>query len=185
MLKIRTSWIPLAAALAIVGCGDQDSQPGEASPPAQASAPAGEPASVWFIEPRDGSTVPGPDVNVVLGVSGLRVVEAGVFEEGTGHHHIFLNADLTPMDAVIPVGVPGIIHMGLGQTEWLLEGVEPGEHRLIAVVADGAHIPLAPPVVDTIFFTVVPPAAPGGVGNPGVSRVIRSSSLPEELPGSR
>ncbi len=36
----------------------------------------------------------------------------------------------------------------------MLEGVSAGQHRIIAVVADGVHIPLDPPVVDTILFTV-------------------------------
>ena len=34
------------------------------------------------------------------------------------------------------------------------EGVEPGEYTLIAVVADGVHVPLQPWVVDTVTFTV-------------------------------
>jgi len=140
---------------ALLGCGEGAPEAADAPSP-EAAAPA-EPASVRFVAPQDGSTVTGPDLRVELGVSGLQVVEAGVFEPGTGHHHIFLNEDVTPMDQVIPVDRPGIIHLGLAQTEHLFENVPPGEHRLIAVVADGAHIPLDPPVVDTIFVTVVAP----------------------------
>jgi hypothetical protein len=44
--------------------------------------------------------------------------------------------------------------MGQAQTEFTVEGLAPGEHRLIAVVADGVHIPLDPPVVDTVMITV-------------------------------
>jgi hypothetical protein len=52
---------------------------------------------------------------------------------------------------------PGIVHLGQAQTEHHFEGVAPGEHRLIAVVADGAHFPLSPLVVDTVVFTVAAP----------------------------
>jgi hypothetical protein len=36
----------------------------------------------------------------------------------------------------------------------MIEGLAPGEHRLIAVVADGMHVPLNPLVADTVVFTV-------------------------------
>jgi hypothetical protein len=44
--------------------------------------------------------------------------------------------------------------MGDGSSEYIFEGVAPGEHRLIDVLADGVHMPLQPWVVDTIRFTV-------------------------------
>jgi hypothetical protein len=144
MVRSGTCLLMAAGLMVLAGCGE--------------AQPDVEPASVWFAEPQDGATVTGPDIRVVLEVSGLEVVEAGVFEEGTGHHHIFHNVDVTPHGDVIPAGVPGIIHMGLAQTEHIIEGVEPGEHRLIAVVGDGAHISLDPPVVDTIHITVVAPS---------------------------
>jgi hypothetical protein len=64
---------------------------------------------------------------------------------------------MTALDQPIPVGMPGIVHLGQAQTEHHFEGITPGQHRLIAVVADGAHIPLNPPVVDTVVFTVTAP----------------------------
>ena len=54
----------------------------------------------------------------VLGASGVTITSADVHEPGTGHHHIFVDRDLTPLDDTIPAGVPGIIHMGRGQTEF-------------------------------------------------------------------
>jgi hypothetical protein len=116
-----------------------------------------EPPRVWFEFPTEGSEVEGPDVMVRLGVENIRIVSADVHEPGTGHHHIFVNTDLTPLQDTIPSGVPGIIHMGQGQTEFLVTGLEPGEHRLIAVLADHAHVPLDPPAVDTVRFRVAEP----------------------------
>jgi hypothetical protein len=44
--------------------------------------------------------------------------------------------------------------MGNAASEFTFENVPPGQHRLIAVVADGVHVPLNPPVMDTVMFTV-------------------------------
>ena len=44
--------------------------------------------------------------------------------------------------------------MGDASSEFTFEDVGPGEHRLIAVVADGFHVPLQPWVIDTATFTV-------------------------------
>ena len=74
--------------------------------------------------------------------------------DGAGHHHLFLDTDVSEPGVPVPT-VPGaVIHMGDGSSEYVLEGVEPGEHRLISVVADGLHVPLQPWVVDTVTFTV-------------------------------
>jgi hypothetical protein len=153
----RIAWLPVAGLFALAGCGGDTTPEVEEAPEAPAEpAPAPEPetGTVSFAQPADGSEVPGPNVEVVLETTGLRVVEAGVMDAGTGHHHIFLDVDVTPMNEVIPAGVAGIIHKGDGTSVHTLENVPPGQHRLIAVVADGMHIPLNPPVVDTIFFTV-------------------------------
>ncbi len=121
-----------------------------------------EPVRVWFIQPAEGDTVTGPHVDVVLGASGVEITAADVHEDGTGHHHLFVNTDLTPFSDTIPDGTPGILHLGRGQTEFEVRDLEPGENRLIAVIADWGHVPLSPPAVDTIHFTVVSPDAPDG-----------------------
>ena len=109
---------------------------------------------VSFAQPQDGGEVMGSSVEVVLETTGISVVEAGVMDPGTGHHHLFLDADVSPMGEVIPAGVEGVIHKGDGTSVHMLEGLTSGEHRLIAVIADGMHVPLDPAVMDTIFFTV-------------------------------
>jgi hypothetical protein len=58
------------------------------------------------------------------------------------------------MGAPVPT-VPGsIIHMGNAATSYTFENVGSGPHRLIAVVADGTHMPLQPLVVDTVDFVI-------------------------------
>lgn len=145
----------LVAGLLFAACGGDDADSPTPEPaPAEASSEPEMLASVEIVEPADGATLDGPSVTVRLAASGVRIVEAGDTTTGTGHHHLYLDDDLTPADQPVPT-VPGrIIHMGDGSAEYVFEDVAAGEHRLIAVVADGVHVPLRPWVVDTVTFTV-------------------------------
>lgn len=110
--------------------------------------------TVTITAPADGATVSGPNVTVRLSTTGVPIVPAGDMTPGTGHHHLYLDADVASTTAPVP-SVPGsIVHMGNAASEYTFENVAPGPHRLIAVVADGAHVPLQPLVVDTVNFTV-------------------------------
>ena len=111
--------------------------------------------SVAILEPADGAAVTGPDVMVRLTSSDIQIIPAGEMIPGAGHHHLLLDADLAD-DRLAPVPtVPGsIVHLSDGASEFTFEGVAPGQHRLIAVVSDGVHMPLYPWVVDTVTFTV-------------------------------
>ena len=117
------------------------------------AASIGQAPKVKITSPANGSTVHNP-VKVTLQASGVEIVPATVERPGTGHHHLFVDRDLTPLDDTIPRGVTGILHLGRGQTEFVFDSLSPGPHRVIAVVADWKHAPLKPPVVDTVRFTV-------------------------------
>jgi hypothetical protein len=119
---------------------------------APASAPALDPA-VTIVAPVDGAFQEEHEITVLLS-STVPIVPAGDMTPGTGHHHLYLDADLGDMSAPVPT-VPGsIVHMGNAAREYVFENVASGPHRLIAVVADGAHIPLQPLVVDTVEFVI-------------------------------
>ena len=120
--------------------------------PVAAPAQTGRP-KVKIASPANGATVSGP-VKVVLQATGVEIVPATDERPGTGHHHLFVVHDLTSVDDTIPRGVTGILHLGRGQTEFVLDSLAPGPHRVIAVVANWKHIPLKPLVVDTVRFTV-------------------------------
>lgn len=146
--------LTLALTLTLAACGgdtsDTDSMPAGETP-AMSAEPIG---TVSILSPAEGSEVEGPSVTVELSVTGFPIVEAGNMTVGTGHHHLYLDADLTPASEPVPT-VPGsIIHMGDASSTYTFENVAPGEHRIIAVVADGAHFPLQPWVVDTVTFRV-------------------------------
>jgi hypothetical protein len=110
-------------------------------------------AKVKITAPRKGAVVSAP-VKVALVATGVEIVPATEERPGTGHHHLFVDHDLTAADDTIPKGVTGIIHLGRGQTEFVLDSLKPGRHRVIALVGDWKHVPLKPLVVDTVTFTV-------------------------------
>ncbi|HMU61452.1 MAG TPA: DUF4399 domain-containing protein [Gemmatimonadales bacterium] len=116
-------------------------------------APPVASAAVQILAPANGDTVP-PDVVVRLGVTGERVVPAtGIRVEGEGHHHLFVDADLTPADSIIPK-TGGIYHIGSGADSLLLQGLAPGTHRIIARFAYGDHVPMPNVATDTIWVVV-------------------------------
>ena len=121
--------------------------------PHSASAQAAAGATVKIATPARGATVSGP-VKITLVASGVEIVPATDERPGTGHHHLFVDRDVTPTDDTIPRGVTGILHLGRGQTEFVLDSLKPGPHRVIAVVGDSKHRPLKPLVADTVRFTV-------------------------------
>jgi hypothetical protein len=122
----------------------------EGAPEATAVA---APPSVRIVSPAEGAFQEEHTVTVVL-QSTVAIVPAGDMTPGTGHHHLYLDADLGDVSAPVPT-VPGsIVHLGNAATTYTFEDVGSGPHRLIAVVADGAHVPLQPLVVDTVNFVI-------------------------------
>jgi uncharacterized protein DUF4399 len=111
---------------------------------------------VRITEPADGATVAGPRVRVLLEAAGVEIAPAAEQRQGTAHHHLFFDVDVTPLQDTIPAGVTGIIHLGRAQTEFTFDSVAPGAHRVIAVLADPWHVPIKPPAMDTVRITVGP-----------------------------
>lgn len=166
----KTFFAALAATslLLLTACGGPDTEaPASESPSAEATAktataaeePAGLPrsegvsgASVYFITPENGATVSNP-VEVEFGISGMRVVPAGVKEPHSGHHHLLIDTQLPPLDQPIPAD-ENHIHFGDGSTSTQIT-LEPGQHELLLLLGDHLHIPHNPPVTSqTITITV-------------------------------
>lgn len=148
---LRTS---VAATLAFVAaCGGEPASDAEPPTPGPTSSLEST-ASVTIVEPGQGAEIAGDSVMVRLEAAGVRIVPAGDTTSGTGHHHLYLDEDLGEPDTMVPT-VPGrVIHLGTGAAEYVFTDVPAGEHRLIAVVADGMHVPLQPWVTDTVVFVV-------------------------------
>jgi len=130
----------LAAVLLLAACRERPAPPPVA-------------AAERILSPTEGDTVPA-DFVVRLGVTGARVVPAtGTRVEGEGHHHLYVDVDLTPADSAIPK-TEGVYHLGSGADSLALQGVAPGPHRLIARFAYGDHVPMTTVATDTVWIVV-------------------------------
>ena len=113
--------------------------------------------TVSITSPAEGDTVSGSAVHITLNATGIEIAPAADARPETAHHHLYLDVDFPQSEATIPMGVAGVVHLGQAQKEYHWEGVTPGPHRLIAVLADPGHIPVRPYVTDTVNFVVVAP----------------------------
>jgi hypothetical protein len=111
---------------------------------------------VRILSPARDTVLKGTTVTVTLEAKGIEIAPVADHKAGTAHHHLFLDTEVTAADQPIPVGVAGIVHLGKGTSTYTFENVPPGEHRLIAVLADPNHVPLKPLVSDTVRFATKP-----------------------------
>lgn len=95
-----------------------------------------EGAKVFFVNLENGATVSSP-ITVDMGVEGMEVHAAGELIEGTGHHHIIINAGHISKGETVPADEKHI-HYGGGQTSTELE-LEPGNYTLTLQFANGLH----------------------------------------------
>ena len=120
----------------------------------QSAPTCNEAPVIRIVDPRVGAAINSQDVAFVLSASGVRVASARGGGEGGAHHHLFIDREVTPLSEPIPHGEADIIHLRPGQFELRLPGLDWGQHQVIAVLANEAHVPLVPPVTDTVRFSV-------------------------------
>lgn len=106
-------------------------------------APTG--ASVYFIAPQNGATVP-TTFTVRFGLKGMGVAPAGVAKENTGHHHLLIDVATLPAAGQPIPNDAQHRHFGGGQTETTLT-LPPGTHTLQLELGDANHVPFDPPLV--------------------------------------
>lgn len=146
-MRTQQSIVVLALALLASGVASLGAQ----AKPAQASGSA----KARIVSPAKDAVITGSTVQVKLAVEGVEIAPAADHKPGTAHYHLFLDTNLTSPDSAIPAGVPGIVHLGKGQSEYSLE-VAPGSHRLIVQLGDPWHVPFKSAATDTVRFTVKP-----------------------------
>ena len=143
-------------ALFTAACSKPADQP--AADTAAAAAPAAAPATggdaqVSIASPAEGETVSLP-FTVKLEVTGVEVAPAnGKAEPGKGHHHLIVDGDLSG-DTLPLAPAPIVIHMGNGATEKVMDSLTKGPHRIIAVFANGMHVPIRTVKTDTVNVIV-------------------------------
>ncbi|MFE1599494.1 DUF4399 domain-containing protein [Methylobacterium sp. ID0610] len=140
--------------------------------------PAPPGAVVYFIDLKDGSTIP-PKATIHFGLRNMGVAPAGSDRPNSGHHHLLIDVPMPAPDRPIPNDFSHV-HFGAGQTEAEVD-LAPGEHTLQLLLADKDHIPHSPPVASEVIKVRVaaqPAAAPAAA----VSGPVQQRSSP---PGAR
>lgn len=108
---------------------------------------------VYILSPKNGERVT-QSVRVIFGLRGFDIAPAGVEKEGTGHHHLLIDAPLPSFTEPIPAD-DQYRHFGGGQTETVIT-LEPGEHILRLVLGDAGHVPIPGGASEPIRIEVIP-----------------------------
>jgi hypothetical protein len=111
------------------------------------------PSKVYFIEPKEGATVPAK-FKVKMGVDGMKIHNAGeaIDNKTFGHHHLIVDGTSVKEGDAVPTDAQHI-HFGKGQTETELE-LPAGDHTLTLQFADGAHRSYGDKLSSTIHIHV-------------------------------
>lgn len=136
-------WMVAAAALALLGaaCGESDS-PTISTGPSASPTQAPE-ASVRITSPADGTEVGGNVVAVEVAATDVQIKAPDGDKSGTtGHYHVFVDREPTPVGQVVPVE-PGIVHSAIAPVT--LTGLSPGEHTITVALGNGLHERIGPP----------------------------------------
>jgi hypothetical protein len=156
----QSRFVHSAMTLLIVGaatCGVTFAQ----EPKTGGPTPSAQGAAVYFVDLRDGATIP-PKFVVHFGLRNMGVAPAGSDRENSGHHHLLIDTELPPLDQPIPSDF-NHLHFGAGQTETEIT-LNPGAHTLQLLLGDKNHVPHTPPVLSPrIRVNVVAGAAPPAV----------------------
>ncbi|WP_247878283.1 DUF4399 domain-containing protein [Azospirillum sp. TSO22-1] len=147
-----------------MGADPQNVTPEKPPAPEKAKRTPGRKEAYLYIGwPNNGETVKSP-FKVWFGMRNFGVAPAGVTKEGTGHHHLLIDSELTNFDEPIPNDKKHM-HFGKGQTETVLE-LPPGKHTLQLVLGDTDHVPHNPPIMSKKITITVR----GGEAPPQVSQ---------------
>lgn len=109
-------------------------------------------AKVFFKSPKNGATVTSP-FKVEMVAEGIKVDTAGPVVAGSGHFHIFVDAEDSLMAGTMVPKDSTHIHYGKGQTETELK-LSPGKHKLALQFADGLHRSYGSKLSSTITVNV-------------------------------
>lgn len=146
MIRMLVRVMALSLAFAPVFAGN---------PRADERNPAPKGAKVFFLDLKDGQTIPVKST-IHFGISGMDLAAAGSSRPHTGHHHLLIDTELPALDQPIPSDF-NHIHFGRGQDDMELS-LTPGEHTLQLLLGDGNHVPHDPPVASELIHVFVDPA---------------------------
>jgi hypothetical protein len=157
---IAAALVSLTSA-AIVACGVVSAQQGRTGGP----TPSPEGAGVHFVGLSEGTKLP-TKATIRFGLRGMGVAPAGLEHENSGHHHLLIDSELSPLDQPIPNDF-NHLHFGAGQTEAEIT-LKPGTHTLQLLFGDKDHIPHSPPLMSPLIRVIV--VAPADTTAPPVRK---------------
>ena len=112
--------------------------------------PAG--AKVVFRNLKNDARVTSP-LKVEMGTDKIKVDTAGPVVAGSGHHHLFIDAEDSLMAGTVVPKDSTHLHFGKGQTETVIK-LSPGKHKLTLQFADGLHRSYGSKLSTTIIVNV-------------------------------
>jgi hypothetical protein len=134
--------------------------------PTGGPSPSAANASVYFVDLKDGQTVP-TKFTVHFGLKGMGVAPAGSDKENSGHHHLLIDTELPPFDQPIPNDF-NHLHFGAGQTEADVT-LPPGNHTLQLLLGDKNHVPNTTPLISERIRIRVVDQAPASASTPAAA----------------
>ena len=111
-----------------------------------------EGAKVFFKNLKNGATISSL-YKLEMGTEVIKVDTAGPVVAGSGHHHLFIDAEDSFAASTIVPKDSAHIHFGKGQTEYELK-LSPGKHKLTLQMADGLHRSYGGRLAATIMVNV-------------------------------
>ena len=141
----------------LVGCASQgggdDSSSGKSEGSGGATSMKSADSGITITKPAAMADVTSP-VEVCIETKGYTVEPAknGV-NEGKGHHHLIIDADLPDLSQPVPKDSQHI-HMGDGSKCKSIELAKGKMYTIKALFAKGNHVPYDPPVTDSVVVFV-------------------------------
>ena len=114
------------------------------------AVPAG--AKVYFKNLKEGASVKSP-FKVQFGVDGIKLDTAGPIVDGSGHHHLLIDAEDSIAAGTVVKKDSTHLHFGKAQKETELT-LAPGKHKLTLQYADGIHRSYGGQLAKSINVTV-------------------------------
>ncbi len=117
--------------------------------------------SIGIISPVPNGVVTAPDVTVEVEVTDFILVPptGSGDRPGQGHTLYFLDFEpvFVPGQSAIPTD-PNVIYAATDQTSHTFEAVGPGPHYVVVLLVLDNHVPVFPPTIDKVSFTILAPA---------------------------
>jgi len=118
------------------------------------TAPGPHLVTACIMKPAEGATLPSGSIYVKLDAKNVSISPVSAGKADGAHYHLLLDTDLESWTDPIPPASDHVVHLGQGQKEYTFEGVSSGQHRLIVVLGDNNHVPVAHQHADTTYFSV-------------------------------